>query len=514
MAERYVIGVDVGTQGTKAALFRSDGRLMGEGFRESHLHRPSVGVVEEDPEEQVTAACTAISQAVEAGQVDPANVEAIAVDGQMAGIMAVGEDGRNVTPYDSWLDTRCAPYIDRMQQEAGDEIVAKAGMAPSFNHGPKVLWWKHERPEVYERIAAFVQPASYVAMRFCELPGREGFIDRSYLHFSGFADNRNNRWDEGLCRRFDVDPEKLPQIKDSHEVIGEFSEAMAQRCGLTAGVKVLAGCGDTAASFLASGATAPGLCVDVAGTASVFAATTEEFRPDAEHRTLGVSQSAIPGLWNVFAYINGGGMNLEWFRRDLLSQVPGLNEHEVDFAELNRLAEESEEKLFFPLFIPHLAGRVTPADPHLRGAWVGLEWGHGLGLLYRAMLEAVAFEYGIYRDILGELYPDFHASELRITGGGEKSALWNRIKATVLNMTVQQITGSKGAPMGSAMLAGYGAGLFDDVDAAARKWLEFGSRQEPDTSLTEHYRQKQQLYTRLMQQLSAFSQEASTYSEQ
>jgi xylulokinase len=130
------------------------------------------------------------------------------------------------------------------------------------------------------------------------------------------------------------------------------------------------------------------------------------------------------------------------------------------------------------------------------------------------MLEAVAFEYGIYRDILGELYPDFHASELRITGGGEKSALWNRIKATVLDMTVQQITGSKGAPMGSAMLAGYGAGVFDDVDTAARQWLQFGSRQEPDTSVQEHYQKKQQLYTRLMQQLSAFSKEASAYSEQ
>ena len=154
-------------------------------------------------------------------------------------------------------------------------------------------------------------------MRLCELDASQAFIDKSYLHFSGFADNVRARWDERLCRKFDIPPSKLPRIVDSHTVIGELVPRMARRCGLAPGVPVIAGCGDTAASFLACGATREGVCVDVAGTASVFAATTRQFKADTTHRILGWGQSATPGLWHPYAYINGGGMNLEWFAGEL-----------------------------------------------------------------------------------------------------------------------------------------------------------------------------------------------------
>lgn len=508
MAGEYVIGVDVGTQGTKAALFRTDGTLMGEGFASSKLHRPEPGVVEEDPEDQVTAACEAISSCVETSGITPREVAAISVDGQMAGILAVGKDGTHVTPYDSWLDTRCGPYIERMEAEAGDAIVEKSGMAPSFNHGPKVLWWKNERPSQFDRIRAFVQPGSYVAMRLGELSGEDAYIDKTYLHFSGFADNLNNTWDEGLCAQFGVPRDKLPHIRDSHEIVGELSRNMAHRCALTSGVKIVAGCGDTAASFLSSGGTSPGLCLDVAGTASVFAATTTEFRPDLRQRTLAASQSAVPGLWNLFAYVNGGGMNLEWFRNDLLGSLGKECQASLGFAELERLAEKVGPESFFPIFVPHLAGRVTPADPTIRGAWVGLEWAHDAGHLYRALLEAVALEYGVYKEALQQLYPGFEASELRITGGGEQSVLWNEIKATTLQLPVQQVVGSKGAPMGAAMVAAYAVGLFESYEGAAGEWLKFGDRHEPNGELILHYRRKQKLYELALRSVSQFSREA------
>ena len=131
--------------------------------------------------------CNTINTCVERANIDPKDLAGIGIDGQMAGILGVGEYGRNVTRYDSWLDTRCAPYITEMEQEAGQEILSKAGGPPSFNHGPKILWWKHEHPDVFKRIRAFVQPGGYAVMRLCGLDGSAAFIDRSYLHFSGFA---------------------------------------------------------------------------------------------------------------------------------------------------------------------------------------------------------------------------------------------------------------------------------------------------------------------------------------
>jgi xylulokinase len=96
-------------------------------------------------------------------------VAAIGIAGQMAGVIGLGADGRAVTPYDSWLDTRCGAQITRMRTEAGDAVLRATGNAPSFNHGPKILWWQSERPTDYAQIAKFVQPGGYVALRLCGL---------------------------------------------------------------------------------------------------------------------------------------------------------------------------------------------------------------------------------------------------------------------------------------------------------------------------------------------------------
>ena len=150
---------------------------------------------------------------------------------------------------------------------------------------------------------------------------------------------------------------------------------------------MLAGCGDTAASFLACGATEPGVCIDVAGTASVFAATTRDFMPDVSSGILGCGRSVITGLWHPYAYVNGGGQNLEWFRTAVLNQARS-------FAELDAAAADDTNDAELPFFVPHLGGRVSPAWPHLRGAWVGLHWNVSEASLFRAMLENAASEQG------------------------------------------------------------------------------------------------------------------------
>jgi xylulokinase len=496
-----LIGIDIGTQGTKTALFDEAGACLATALRPSKLHQPGPGVVEEDPDDQLAAVCQGIRACVKSARVDPASVAGIGIDGQMAGVIGVGADGIHATPYDSWLDTRCAPYIRVMEEKAGDRIVAKCGGPPSINHGPKKLWWMHERPGDYRRIRAFVQPGGYAAMRLCGLTGDDAFIDTSYLHFSGFADNVNARWDPELVTAFGFDGEKLPRIVQPGEVVGELTGAMARRCGLKPGVPVIAGCGDTAASFLSCGATAEGVSVDVAGTASVFAATTGAFRPDAEHRTLAFSQSAVPGLWHAYAYINGGGMNLEWFLREVANRGKVRGKGLVTLQALNRLAEEVAPDAHAPLFVPHLGGRVSPSQPELRGAWVGLNWSHGLGHLYRAALEGVALEYAVYQRILRELLPERPMKELRITGGGEKSPLWNRIKADVLQAPVRRVGRDEGAPLGVALLAGHGVGLFRSLPAAARTWIPLGEKVRPRKAMAGYYAPRLERYERLVRLL-------------
>ena len=501
MYKENIFGIDIGTQGTKAALFSSDGRCLSSSFRKSCLHRPSPGIVEEDPEKQVSTVCQTIKECVQKSKIDKSSIAAIGIDGQMAGIIGIGKDGKNITPYDYWLDTRCAPYIKKMQQVAGDRVLNKTGNAPSFNHGPKKLWWKHERPKIYKRIASFVQPSGYTVMRLCGLDASNAFIDRTYLHFSGFADNQKNKWDFNLCKTFNLDPCKLPSIVEPEQVVGQMTASMAKRCGLKTGIPVVSGCGDTAASFLACGATKKGICVDVAGTASVFAATTDSFKADRRTQTLGCGQSAMKGLWHPYAYIHGGGMNLEWFRKEL-ANFGRLSPDEITFDKLNRLAEKLPIKESIPFFIPHFTGRVCPPVPNLRGAWIGLQWNHRLEHLYKAILEAVAMEYGIYKKILMSLYPDLKIIEVRITGGGEKSKLWNMIKSAVFQTPVIQITQNQGAPMGAAMLAGVGVGLFKNLNTVASQWVKTGSRFREGAQGEKIYQQKLVEYEKIMMLLS------------
>ncbi|MBM4091233.1 MAG: xylulose kinase [Planctomycetes bacterium] len=496
MKPAHILGIDIGTQGTKAVLFHKDGKSLASAFRKSKLHQPSPGVVEEDPEEQFKSVCRCIKTCIAEVAIDPRDVAAIGIDGQMAGILGIDEGGRHITPYDSWLDTRCSPYISLMQKQAGEEIIRKTGGPASFNHGPKILWWKHEHPEVFEQIAAFVQPAGYAAMRLCGLNASRAFIDKSYLHFSGFADNPHGCWDDSLCTQFSIPAAKLPRIVDSHGIVGELTAASARRCGLAPGTPVVAGCGDTAASFLACGATSEGICVDVAGTASVFAATTRQFKADTSYRTLGWGQSATPGLWHPYAYINGGGMNLEWFARELANV--GKKPADKTFDQLNRLASEISPESTDPFFLPHLGGRMSPSRPRLRGSWAGLTWSHTLGHLYRAVLEGVALEYCVYRDVLQSVNPELGVREVRITGGGEKSRLWNQIKADALGIPVVQIDRHEGAPLGVAMLAGYGVGLFETLESAADRWVRTGNAIQPARESAAHYQARLARYQSLL----------------
>lgn len=503
-----VIGVDIGTQGTRAALHALDGALLAEADEASNLIRPGPGMVEEDPERQFGSACRTIRACLEKAAVDPGRVAAVAIDGQMAGILGVGTDGRAITPYDSWLDTRCAASIEVMQRRAGKAILERTGNVPSLNHGPKILWWRTERPEVYAKVAAFVQPGGYAAMRLCGLSGAQAFVDDTYLHFSGFARNAERRWDRDLCAEFEVAPQKLPRIASPLEIVGAVSAEAARTSGLLAGTPVAAGLGDTAASFLACAAVAPGICVDVAGTASVFAATVPAFAPDLAAGVLGCGRSAVPGLWHPYAYINGGGLNLNWFAEQLAGGGGALAGTLADT--VSRLDAEIaglEPRLDDPYFLPHMEGRVMPSTPHMRGAWFGITRAHGRGRLYRSLLEGVALEYALYRDAVLGLQPGMALTELRATGGGSRDAAWNAIKAEVLDMPLLAVERGGGAPMGAALVAAAAAGAVRDLAASARSWVRLAAPVRPSGHNRRTTRARVARYGKLLGALAELSRE-------
>lgn len=397
----HLVGIDVGTTGTKTAVFDTDLNLVASAFRDSRLYQPLPGIVEEDPEFMYRCVCETIAEALANGRVDPGSVKAVAMDGQMAGIMGIDADWHPVTPYDSWLDTRCAPYIAQMRERAGEAVTRSTGCAPTFAHGPKILWWRNERPEVYARVAKWVVPSAYLAGRLAGLKADEAYLDYTQHHFSGFGDVLAGAWNDELSRLFEVDSAKLPQVVAPWRVIGGVTTEAAADTGLTRGTPIMAGAGDQSAGSLGAGITSAGMIFDCAGTASVFSCSTQHFTPSVTTGTFISARSILPGLWVPLAYINGGGLCVRWFRDTF-----GTSGDPAWYGQLETEARDIPPGSEGLLFLPHFGGRVCPSDPEVRGAWLGLNWRHGRAHLYRAILEGIAYEYAFYLNELHSSCPN------------------------------------------------------------------------------------------------------------
>ncbi len=465
-AQRYLAGVDLGTSATKAALYRVDGTLVAEAGAEVPIHYPRPGVVEQDSEDFYRTAAVTVRRCVEASGIDPRDVKAIACDSQMAGLGSIDEHFQPAAGFDSWLDMRCRPFIESLDRLHGDLVTRLTGCPPTCDHGPKMLWLQHEQPEQYRNVAKFLMPSAFVAGKMAGLTADRAFIDHTFLHFSALSDGRAGTWSDELVALLGVEREKLPRIVPPWQIVGEVTERSAQDFGLVAGTPIAAGAGDTAAGALGAGVVAAGMLLDTAGTASVLAGCTDRFVADVDHRTLLCMRSVVPGLWHPLAYVGGGGLALRWFR-DQFSPGGGSDSGDDRYDRMLAGASAIPPGADGLRFSPHLGGRICPSEPAMRGAWAGFSWGHTRDHFARALLESVAFEYGYYLRILREHIADLSLVEARVIGGGARSHVWNQIKADVLGVPYQRLKRAEFATWGSALIAGYAVGLFDDLATAA-----------------------------------------------
>ena len=489
MNKPYLLGVDLGTTGTKAALYQSNGTLVAEGRAEVPIYHARPGCAEQDLDDFYHSAAAAVRQCLGACSADPAEIAGVAFDSQMAGLGAIDDEFRPANRFDSWLDMRCQPYIEELSGAHADKITALTGCPPTCDHGPKMLWWMHERPEEYQRIAKFVMPTCYVAGKIAGLGADQAFIDYTFLHFTALAHAESGAWSRELIEMLGVDSERLPRIVAPWEVVGEVRSGAAAEFGLAPGTPVAAGCGDTAAGALGAGVVVPGMLLDTAGTAAVLACCTDRYVADRENRALLTMRSVVPGVWNPLAYVAGGGLALRWFRDnfmrphgDALSDAGGLYERMIE------LAERVPAGCDGLLFCPHLGGRICPAAPTMRGAWTGFSWGHKPGHFARAILESVGYEYNYYLRILRALASGQSLIEARVIGGGAQSHAWNQMKSDILGVPYRRVLRSESATWGAALVAGQASGVIGDVAQAALVSVPVSEElREPDPKQREVY---------------------------
>lgn len=500
----YLIGVDIGTQGTKAVLFDTGMRVIASAFEASRLFRPRPGTVWQEADDLYGAAARTIAELM-THTANPAAVLAVGVDSQMAGIMGVGADGEAVTCYDSWLDTRCGGYMEEMRARCGKRVIEITGGPVTYTHGPKILWWKGEHPDIYRKISKFVLPHGYVVGKMTGLSGAEAYFDYTGLQYSGFGDNRNKEWSGELLEAFGVDPDKMARIVSPFSIAGHVTPDFAKLSGLAPGTPVAAGAGDTAASVFGSGMFGGDFLLDCAGTASVLCGAADSYAPDTAYETMTMMRAPIDNLWYPLAYINGGGLCVRWLRDELTGKP------HASYETLEAEAQSLEPGSRGLLFVPHFAGRVLPADPSMRGAFIGLDGKHTRAHLFRAVMEGIAYEYGYYLSVLKKLYPKNRFTRMRAVGGGAKSELFLRIKADILGVDVSAFDTGDTAPIGSAVIAGVAAGVFSDYRTPVAGAMRERMTLAWDRARHELYRPYQSTYGETLTALSAVYQTGAVY---
>jgi xylulokinase len=262
-----------------------------------------------------------------------------------------------------------------------------------------------------------------------------------------------------VLNALEIPAEWLPPTFEGTEITGEVSEQAASATGLAPGTPVVGGGGDQAAGAVGVGAVEPGIVSVVLGTSGVVFAATPAPYVEPEGR-LHAFPHAVPETWNLMGVMLSAAGSLRWYR-DTLAPGVGYDDLLAPAADVPLGAEG----LFF---LPYLTGERTPyPDPLARGAFVGLTVRHEQAHLTRAVLEGVAFglrdSFRLIKSAgLGEI------AQVRVSGGGAKSALWRQILAGVLDQELVTVNTTEGAAYGAALLAGVGAGAWPSVPAACK----------------------------------------------
>jgi len=479
---KYFIGIDTSTSATKAILIDTVGNVLGVASSEYSFETPHPLWSEQSPSLWWHGTVASIRQVMGKTAVDPADVKAIGLTGQMHGLVLLDEKGEVLRPALLWNDQRTSEQCDEIRERIGREKLIRitGNDALTGFTAPKILWVQENEPEVWKKVRQILLPKDYVRFKMTD----EYASDRAGGAGTILFDLGKRNWSEEVLDALNIPISLLPQTFEGDQITGILSPVAAAELGLPAGIPVVGGGGDQAASAVGTGAVRAGVVSLSLGTSGVVFATTDTPAIEPEGR-LHAFCHAVPGKWHFMGVMLSAAGSLRWYRDTF---APDL-----DFDTLLRPAGEIAAGSEGLVFLPYLTGERTPhPDPLARGAFVGLTVRHRFAHMTRSVLEGVS--YGL-RDSF-ELMK--HAGlknidQVRITGGGARSPLWRQILADVFNTEIVTVNTTEGAAYGAALLAAVGVGAYDSVTDACDATIQVTGKTDPGVNV-KAYAEKYPLY--------------------
>ena len=466
--------MDVGTGGTRAIIVDETGRILASATTEHEAFQsPKPGWAEQDPRDWWRAAAISIRGALNNASLSGDDISCIGFSGQMHGAVLVDDSGEVIRPALIWCDQRTQAQSNELLQKFGLDRLIKLTCNPPLTNFTltKLLWVREHEPENWKRVRKIMLPKDYVRFR---LTG-ETAIDVADASGTLMLDVAKRTWSDVILQGVQIDARFLPKLFESQEVCGKISKEGAEQTGLRIGTPVVAGAGDQAAGAVGIGITKPGIASATIGTSGVVFAATDKPTLDPKGR-LHTFCHAIPNRWHVMGVTQAAGLSLKWFREQFCAAgANGVSNYDQLSEEASRI-EAGSGGVFWA---PYLMGERTPhLDPDARAAFIGLSASHSRAHLVRAILEGVAFSLKDTFTIFEEI--GVPVSQIRLGGGGARSATWRQIQADVYGQEVQILAAEEGAAYGAAILAGVGAGVWQSVDQASDAIVRVVARIAPD----------------------------------
>ncbi len=492
---KALLGIDIGTSGTKTVLFSENGTPLAGKTVEYPMHQPQNGWAEQNPADWWNATSEGIRAVLAKNGVPATDIAGIGLSGQMHGLVMLDAAGEVLRPAIIWCDQRTAAECEQMGRVLGRQRVIEITANPPMTGftAAKILWVQNNEPEIYEQCAHILLPKDYIRYKLTGEFATE-VSDASGMQLMDIA---KRQWSGEVLEKLHIQKSLLPAMHESPDVTGVVHAAAANATGLAAGTLVVGGAGDNPAAAIGTGVVREGSAFTTIGSSAVVYAVSDVPRIDPSGRVHGLCAS-VPGKWTVMSCTQGAGLSLKWLRDTVCTaEAEEAKRQGVDAYDLmGKLAENvpiGADKL---LFLPYLMGERSPhPDPDCRGVFFGLSAMHTRAHLIRAVMEGVAYSQAECVDVFREMGVPVRG--MTVCGGGGRSPLWWQMLADLYGCPVHTLVADEGGALGAALLAAVGAGIYANVEEAAAAVVKKNPPQPPLPANTAAYEPYFALYKSL-----------------
>lgn len=494
MKINYAIGVDIGTTSTKAVLFTEKGLTVCKHTIGYPLSAPTPGAAEQNPEEIFSAVIATIKNVIASSSIDPAQLSCLSFSSAMHSLIVVDSEGKPLSQSITWADNRSAKWAQKIKQEQhGHEIYLRTG-TPIHPMSPfvKLVWLRHEHPELFERAAKFISIKEYVFYRFFQ----QYVVDYSIASATGLLNLQKLDWDREALEIAGITPAKLSELVPTTHILKPIPAQWVQTLGILADTPTVVGANDGVLSNLGVGAITPGIVAVTVGTSGAIRAMVERPMTDPQQRLF--CYALTENRWIVGGAVNNGGMALRWVRDQLtdteVRAAQRLGKDPYDL--ITMLAETVLPGSEGLIFHPYLMGERSPLwDANARGSFFGLNLHHTKAHLVRAVLEGIVFNLCLVLEALQSFTGK--AQRIQATGGFARSHLWRQMMADIFEQDVTVPQQYESSCLGAAVLGLYALQAISSLNLVSGMIGET-YRHQPIAANVATYKKILPIYTRLL----------------